>query len=340
MLLALLCGVIKNTKAIFFCDTECGPAVSVNVAIANHKGGVGKSTSTMMIAEGLALFHGRRVLIIDLDPQGMASRMMMSRFALDSAARERRTVMDLLLGYSGGRYGSLAYYVTPGASDIAELKRANDGRRVDIIASHPQSLREYRSMEAMLRTYFTGRRLDQELARILEADLERIRQHYDVILFDCAAGISPTSLAALRLSTVVLSPTMLERNSIDALVDFLRIILQSDLGLHGLRAQRIYVLMTMFMRSNPSQQLLLDAIRRGVQGLNAITTPISHSAAIQRAVLHPGEGAQRLAQEKYGASFEELRLLASAINDVVENARRGAAPQPTTSRPPAFPART
>lgn len=299
-----------------------GEPVCINVAIANHKGGVGKSTSTMMIAEGLALFHGRRVLILDLDPQGMASRILLSRFSLDAAARERRTVMDLLLGYSGGRQGALGYFITPGASDITELRKARDDRRVDIIASHPQSLREYRSMEAMLRTYFTGKRLDQELARVLASDLERIKAHYDVVLFDCAAGVSPTSLAALRLSSVVLSPTMLERNSIDALVDFLRIILQSDLGLQGLRAQRVFVLMTMFMRSNPSQQLLLDTIQRGVQGLNAIPVPVSHSSAIQRAVLHPGEGAQRLAREKYGAAFEELRMLASAVNDVIENARR------------------
>ena len=131
--------------------------MSINVAIANHKGGVGKSTSTMMIAEGLALFHGRRVLVLDLDPQGMASRMMLSRYALDAAARERRTVMDLLLGYSGGRQGALPYYIAPGASDMTELRKSTDERRVDLIPSHPQSLREYRSMEAMLRTYFTGK---------------------------------------------------------------------------------------------------------------------------------------------------------------------------------------
>lgn len=295
--------------------------MSINVAIANHKGGVGKSTSTLMIAEGLALFHGRRVLVVDLDPQGMSSRMMLSRATLDTAARERRTVMDLLLGYSAGRQGALHYYIAPGASDLSELRRPRDNRRVDLIPSHPQSLREYRSMETMLRTYFAGKRIDHELARVLEADLQRIQPYYDVVIFDCAAGISATSLAALRLSHVVLSPTMLERNSIDALVDFLRIILESDLGLQSARNHRVYVLMTMFMRSNPSQQLLLDTIQRGVQGLNAIPTPISHSPAIQRAVLHPGEGASRLAQEKYGSALQEMRLLASSINDVLTAAQ-------------------
>jgi chromosome partitioning protein len=307
--------------------------VSINVAIANHKGGVGKSTSTMMIAEGLALFHAKRVLVLDLDPQGMSSRMMLSRFALDTAARERRTVTDLLVGYGSGRHAALPYYITPGASDVSELRKARDERRVDMVPSHPQSLHEYRSMQGLLQANFAGKRMDQELAGFLRADLEGIQQYYDVILFDCAAGVSPTSLAALQLSSVVIAPTMLERNSIDALVDFLRIILESDLGLNGLSQQRVHVLMTMFMRSNPAQQLLLDTVQRGVQGLNAIPVPISHSPAIQRAVLHPGEGASRLAQEKYGAAFQELQQLAVALNDIVEGARRGRITQPVPVRP-------
>ena len=64
------------------------------------------------------------------------------------------------------------------------------------------------------------------------------------------------------------------------------------------RAVSIYILMTMFQRSSPTQQLLLDTVQRGIKGLNAIKTPISHSTAIQRAVLHPGEGSTRLVEGK------------------------------------------
>jgi chromosome partitioning protein len=306
--------------------------VCINVAIANHKGGVGKSTSTMMLAEGLALFHGRRVLVFDLDPQGMISRMMLSRSALDSAARERRTIVDLLRGYTAERTGALPFHISPGASDMTELRKALDQRRVDLVPSHPQSLREYGSMEGMLRSSFPGKRLDVELARLMALDLQRIAEHYDVALFDCAAGVTPTALAALRLSSVVLSPTMLERNSIDALVDFLRIILESDLGLQGASNQRVYILMTMFLRSNPAQQLLLDTIQRGIQGLNAIPHPVSHSTAVQRAVLHPGEGSSRLAHEKYGSALSEVQAIAAAVNDIVEAAKRGPVAKPALER--------
>ena len=43
--------------------------MSIVVAIANPKGGVGKSLTTMMLADGLALTYGARILVIDADPQ-------------------------------------------------------------------------------------------------------------------------------------------------------------------------------------------------------------------------------------------------------------------------------
>lgn len=295
--------------------------VSIIVAIANHKGGVGKSTSSMMIAEGLALFHGRRVLLLDLDQQGMLSRMLMSHSALDAAARERRTSTHLMRAYVAGQQGGLPYFIVPRVSDISELRNARDGR-VDLVPSHPQSLSEYRLIEDALSARPGGHRSDQALAMMMQPDLVRLADYYDVIMFDCAAGVSTLSLAALRLSSIVVSPTMLERNSINALVDFLRIILEADLGFKNNAAQQVFVLMTMFMRSNPAQQLLLDTIQRGIPGLNALPAAISHSTAIQRAVLHPGQGASRLAHEKYGSAFGELQQLASAVDRVVEAQQR------------------
>lgn len=291
--------------------------MSIKVAIANHKGGVGKSTSTMMIAEGLALFFGQRVLVFDLDAQGMISRMLMSQAALDLVARERRTMIDLLRNYASGRAGALPYCIAPRVSDLAELRRPGETGRIDLVPSHPQALAAYREVEDQLQRAHSGSRPDVVIARMVEADLQRVADYYDVVLFDCSAGLSPTSLAALRLSSVVIAPTMLERNSINALLDFLRIILSGDLGRDGQITQRIHVLMTMFIRSNPAQQLLFDTIQRGMQGLNAISTPVAHSVAIQRAVLHPGEGGSRLAREKYNSSYGELQALANAIFTIV-----------------------
>lgn len=64
--------------------------MAVKIAIANHKGGVGKSTTAMMLAEGLAL-AGFRVLVLDFDPQAMASKELLGLAGLDATAKENRT---------------------------------------------------------------------------------------------------------------------------------------------------------------------------------------------------------------------------------------------------------
>ena len=49
------------------------------IAIAHLKGGVGKSTTTLFLAEQWSLKHKKRVLVIDLDPQSNVSYMLLSR---------------------------------------------------------------------------------------------------------------------------------------------------------------------------------------------------------------------------------------------------------------------
>ena len=51
--------------------------MSICVAIANPKGGVGKSLTTMMLADGLALSYGARILVIDADPQAGVTKSLL-----------------------------------------------------------------------------------------------------------------------------------------------------------------------------------------------------------------------------------------------------------------------
>ena len=59
------------------------------VSVINMKGGVGKSTTTVSLAETLALHQRRRVLVIDLDPQTNASIMVAGPGEVERAARSR-----------------------------------------------------------------------------------------------------------------------------------------------------------------------------------------------------------------------------------------------------------
>src|ERR1019366_3514208 len=65
------------------------------IAIGNFKGGVSKTTTTMTLAQGLSLF-GRRVLIMDLDPQ--ASLSALNGILADSEVTDEQTVLPLIYG--------------------------------------------------------------------------------------------------------------------------------------------------------------------------------------------------------------------------------------------------
>jgi len=285
--------------------------MAVRIAIANHKGGVGKSTSTMMIAEGLALAGGR-VLVLDCDPQATASKELIGTAALEQAQGDRRTLGDMLRQYAVGHRSALAPLLVRG-SDLIELRDARDRRCLNLLASSRDLLSDLRELEDAIRRLHKQQRPDVVLAHLLEPELRRIEPSYDAILFDCPAGAVTLSQMALRLCRQVIAPTNLEANSYSALADFIHFILNDDLGLGA--AVRVHVLLTMYDAGNPAQRQLLDQIRAGMYDLNQLPKVIPQRTAIQLAALHPGPGAFRSAREKYGAALGDVLDLAKAVSE-------------------------
>ena len=294
------------------------------LTVANHKGGVGKSTTSMMVAEGAALFGGLRVLVLDLDPQGTLSRMLLGNSELERAVQSGRSVLHLLQGLADTGRMPLAPVTVQNASDLKELRHATSGARIDIVPSHPSSLKDMTEVEAQIRTLDASARLDSIIAHALQQALTRVEADYDLVVIDCPAGPAALSLAGLRLSTVIVAPTVLEKNSLSALSDFIKIILDADLGIYRSIASRVHMLITMFVRSNSAQQLLLDHVERGRAEFNALPIAISHSTAIQRAASHPGENANRLAREKYNSGYPEFEALSGCIRNILLAARSAA----------------
>lgn len=283
--------------------------MAIRVAIANHKGGVGKSTTTLMLGEGLAM-QGYQVLVLDLDPQAMASKVLIGITGIQEVANQKRTLGQLLSQFSSGKPAQLAKFRTR-ASDLVELRDAKDDRRVDLVASNRQLLKDLALLEAKIRACYPNHRLDVTLATLLADGLDRLDASYDVILFDCPAGAIPLAAAALRLSSHVIAPTNLEENSYSALTDFISVILEDDLGL-GERLS-VHVLITLYIANNPEQKHMLDQIQSGIYALNAFPRPIPQMTAIQRAEAHPGPGNYRGAREKYGSGLVEVDALAKAF---------------------------
>ena len=153
--------------------TRHGPARVV--AVCNQKGGVGKTTTVINLGAALAEY-GRRVLLVDVDPQGALSvGLGVNPAGLGS------TLNDLLLD--------------PGATDVEEVLLESGVAGVDLLPSNI----ELAASEVQLIAE-VGR--EHALARALEPLLE----HYDVVLVDCQPSLGLLTVNALTAATDVIIP--------------------------------------------------------------------------------------------------------------------------------------
>lgn len=186
---------------------------AVTAAIANLKGGVGKSTTTVMLADGLAYYYGMNVLVIDLDPQANSSQMLLTERGVQAASDQGKGVHHVLAGFMAGQPPSAAPYIMPNAVTLEELRRAEeqDARLgwISSLPSHPQlRLRELNLEEEWYSRAGTPTTLSEALTRYLREAFEPLQLLYDIILIDCPPHLSPLARAGLSLADVFITPTI------------------------------------------------------------------------------------------------------------------------------------
>lgn len=193
------------------------------IAVANQKGGVGKTKTAINLSSCLAE-KGKKVLAVDMDPQGN----MTSGLGVDKNSVEN-TIYDLIIG----------------ESSIDEVLRKDIMKNLDIIpANIDLSAAEIELIDVEDKEY------------IVRNVIKDIKDNYDYIIIDCPPSLSMLTINAMTTATSVLVPIQCEYYALEGLsqlihtVDLVRDRLNPELEIEG-------VVFTMYdARTNLSLQVV------------------------------------------------------------------------------------
>jgi chromosome partitioning protein len=223
------------------------------LSIINHKGGVGKTTTAVNLAAAFAC-RGRRVLLIDYDPQGNASDML-------GLARE---LVDL-------EYGSAEF----------TLQRGPFRPQRNVQVAGLDVLPATNELSFLEQEFFGNQKILAGVGRWLRTALEPVKNDYDVVIIDCAPTFGLLAINAMVACPEVLIPVQLAPASVPGAlrlkssIEQLRTTVDASLRILG-------VLGTFHVERSRKHQEVFEILQERFGGL-VLRQRIHHSQAVANA---------------------------------------------------------
>jgi chromosome partitioning protein len=203
------------------------------IVVANMKGGVGKTTTVIALAECLAA-NGfgdgpKRVGVIDLDPQASASISIAGNKLLRELIETGRTVDAFLEDRVVYRLSKPGFVdvMTGRASSVTNA--FGQTISLSLIASSPELRQIEREIICSLTEQGYGlRAIESQTRNLTEPQIESLRSRLDYILIDCPPGISVFSEAMFSTADIVLTPVIPDFISTRGLAAFCRSVLKAN----------------------------------------------------------------------------------------------------------------
>lgn len=201
------------------------------IAVANMKGGVGKTATVVSLAEALAA-SGYRTLVIDLDPQANASICLAGDALLATLIARKATIEGFLENHLlGNKSVAFTDCIRNNVSNVSHLNRQLD---ISLLPSSPDLRHfEQKIIHDLTEQKMSWSAIVKGLSAVMSAQLTKSRKAFDFILIDCAPGISVLTEVSIRLADLVIIPTIADFLSTFGLQTFCAAL--SDRGLEGTR---------------------------------------------------------------------------------------------------------
>jgi chromosome partitioning protein len=296
---------LSKTKPSYLPWRRAGDHLQV-IAVTNFKGGSGKTTSAIHLAQYMAL-HGYRVLAVDLDPQASMSAMLGFQPELD-------------VGENETLYGAIKYDDT--RRPVTEIVRKTYFPGLDLI---PGNLELHEFEHDTPKALAEGSRFENDMffMRVSSA-IEAIESDYDVVVIDCPPTLGFLTLSAMCAATAVLitvHPQMLDVASMSQFLsmtsDLLSVVKEAG---GNLDYDWMRYLVTRYEPSDGPQAQIV-AFLRSLFGDRVLTSMMVKSTAVSDAGLSKQTiyeaGRETMHRQTYDRAVEAMDNVNSEIERLV-----------------------